>query len=234
MAYNVTPAPTSGNGAYGLVPGQTALPPSIYSESIGAMPGLAGLGTQASGVIGSELSGTLSPGTLGTLQDKAAAFGVGAGTPFTSGTGTGSLPMSDYLESVGLSSQTLANQGVGNYNSFLGSIGSQQLDPALQASISQSNAVLGSAPSPQAAVSAEQSWLQQYQQMMNPATGTSSFSSTGNSGPNLASMGNFLNPSGYQSQGYADPANPGGTDPYSVFTTGGSGGSYGGNFNMFA
>ena len=230
--YNVNPAPTAGNGAYGLVPGQTAIPPSIYQESIGSIPGLAGLGTQTATDIGSQLSGQLSPGTLGTLQDKAAAFGVGAGTPFTSGTGSGSLPTSDYLESIGLTSEGLQNQGIGNYNSFLGSIGSQQLSPELTSSISQSNAVLGSAPSPSAAVSAEQSWLQQYQQMMNPAV--SGFSS------NPAGYGQFTGPSfgslggNFASTGWADGGNPSGADPYSVYSFGGAEPSSGAEADMFS
>lgn len=114
--------------------------------------------------IQSQLKGTLSPGTMGTLQDKAAAFGVGAGTPFT---GTSGLPLSNFLQAIGTSSEGLANQGVSNYLNF-GSLGANtQLSPELQTSLSQSNAVLNSAPDPSAAVGAEQAWTQQYANMMN-------------------------------------------------------------------
>jgi hypothetical protein len=174
LGFNLSPSPTSGQGAYGAVPGQLGLPASTYQESLSAMPQLAGLGTQTATNVGAQLSGTLSPGTMGTLQDKAAAFGVNVGTPFT-GTG-GSLPLADYLESIGSSSEALTQTGTSNYMNFLGGIGQQQLSPDLTSSIAQSNATMAAAPDPSQAVSAEQDWIKQYMAMMNPATGTSDMS----------------------------------------------------------
>jgi len=150
MAYNVNPAPTSGQGAFGLVPGQTPLPnPSADLASV--YPNLsASTGALSSDIMG-ELQGQLSPATLNNLHNTAATYGVSSGMPGSNAL-LGSLPSNLNLESLGINTEQLQHQGIGDFLSGTqGVSGTQTVSPALQAEIASSNATLGAAPSPQLA-----------------------------------------------------------------------------------
>jgi hypothetical protein len=114
---------------------------------------------------------------------------------------------------TGTTTEGLEQQGLGNYNTFTGTAGSEQQNPALMADISQSNAVLGSAPDPSAAAAEQQSLFNQYLAKMNPAGGTG-FSMTGNSQGNYSQFPMFSGGSGGTgSFGYGSS----GGNPYSVY-----------------
>jgi len=220
LGFNYTPTSTGGNGAYGAVPGQIGMPPSIWQEGQNAVPQLGGLTTQTATNIGSELSGQLSPGTNQNLYDSAAARGVSLGQP------NSAISNEIGLNLLGTTSETLQNTGINNYMNFLGGVGSQQLSPDLTSSIGQSNAILGAAPDPSAAVGAEQSWLQQYYQMMNPPSGGTGNFSAAPAGGNYSAFPMFSSPGGGAgSYGAGDPTyGPlGNTDQFSVYSTSGPG-----------
>lgn len=145
------------------------MPPSLYAEVLGANPKLGALGGTVATDIGSELSGTLSPGTQNLLQDKAAAFGVNSGMP---GLQPGSLALNNLLAQMGTTSENLTQAGIGGYGSILGTTANTQLDPALNADVSEWNSVASSAPNPQAAAQLQQSLFEQYlQQLEGPGAG---------------------------------------------------------------
>lgn len=142
-SYNVNPSPlTVGQGAYGAVPGPIGLPPSTYSQVGDVLPSLDQLTSQAGNVVGSQLAGQVPSGTIGQIQDAAAAFGVRSGMP-----GSG-LQANLGAENLGLSAMQLQQQGLQNYQSLIPSIGSTMLSPNLVSGIAQQNALLGAAPDP--------------------------------------------------------------------------------------
>jgi hypothetical protein len=142
-SYNVNPSPlTVGQGAYGAVPGPIGLPPSTYSQVGDVLPSLDQLTSQAGNVVGSQLAGQVPSGTIGQIQDAAAAFGVGSGMP-----GSG-LSANLGAETLGLDAMKLQQQGLQNYQSLIPSIGSTMLSPNLVSGIAQQNALLGAAPDP--------------------------------------------------------------------------------------
>lgn len=173
-SYNINPAPRSGVSAYGKVPGAIALPNSLYAQTAGVLPALSALTTAAGANVGSEMAGQLSGGTLRQLQQQAAERAVGSGMPWT-GTGN-SLAGNRYLNSVAGSSEALSHQGINDYLALLGGIGSQQLQPELQAGIAERNALMASAPDPRKKAEQELSLFQKY--LQNPAGGTGVY--TGN------------------------------------------------------
>jgi hypothetical protein len=144
-SFNVSPTPTSYSSTFGGIPGQLQLPASQYQQSTAAVPQLAQLGTQTAGVIGSNLAGQLSPDVINAIKSQGAAWGVAGGTPGSD------ISANKALSTIGLSSEQLQTQGVGQYNQFLTSLGSQQLSPSLESSIQQQNAMTAAAPDPQQA-----------------------------------------------------------------------------------
>jgi hypothetical protein len=157
-SYSATPAPQGGQGAYGRVPGDVAVPPSLWQQATSAIPGLGGLTGQASQNIMNELQGQLSPETIKMIQDHAASFGVASGMP-----GSG-LEINTGLRSLGLTSEQLQQQGLQNYLSTIQGVGGLQQNPALMAQIATQNAVWNSAPDPaQAAGALENQYLRNLQ-----------------------------------------------------------------------
>ena len=167
QGFNLAPNPGGGAGPYGMVPGQIGAPPSIYSQVGQVAPGLPGLTAGSAGNIASEIAGTLSPGTTNLIQNKAAAFGVNAGTP--GGTPGNTLPLENLLDNTGMTSESLSSQGNANYLNFLGGVGQTQLAPSLLTDIASNNAINASAPNPAAAAQKQQQLLQQYLYMLNNA-----------------------------------------------------------------
>ncbi len=148
--YGISPAPTTGQGAYGLVPGQIGIPPSTYQQTLGALPGLGTAGTQATSNIMNELQGQISPQALRNIQDAAARFGVSSGMPGTNAM-PGTLASNANLLGNYRTTEQLQQQGQQNYLNTLGAVGQQQINPALAADIAAHNAQLGAAPDPKAA-----------------------------------------------------------------------------------
>src|SRR5678810_573296 len=132
--YGISPAPTQGQGAYGLVPGQIGIPPSTYSQTLGALPGLGSAGTQATNNIMNELQGQISPQALRNIQDAAARFGVSSGMPGSNAI-PGTLAMNANLLGNYRTTEQLQQQGQQDYRNLLGAVGQQQINPALAAEI---------------------------------------------------------------------------------------------------
>lgn len=212
-SYNVSPFPTSGQGAYGMVPGQTAIPPSTFQQTINAVPGLGGgAPNQLTANIMSELQGQINPQALKNMQDAAARFGVTSGMP-GSNTMSGTLASNANLRNIGL--DTLATQRAGqqDYMSALSGFGAQQLNPALLTQLSQENALLAAAPDPAQAALVQQ---QLYQNALNAARGPSGGTGYSVAGP--AGTG-AMGPSGFGPGGYPNPSTPGtfgGSSSYSA------------------
>jgi hypothetical protein len=105
------------------------------------------------------------------LQDKAAAMGINLGQP--GGQPGNTITNQNFLNSLGLTSEGLAHQGLTDYNTFTGTAGSQQLQPELQNEVAMQNAVDAAAPNPAAAQTYAQQLFDKYlSQNSNPAGGT--------------------------------------------------------------
>lgn len=138
-------SPQAGNGPFGAVPGAVNTPNMAASTQYG-------LPSAGASTISSELGGTLSPGTQNLLTNKAAAYGVSTGQPFSSGGNT--LPLQNLLDQMGLTSENLAHQGVGDYSQF---------NPAtVQADVAEQNATNAAAPDPAAAAQYAEQLFQKY------------------------------------------------------------------------
>ncbi len=149
-SYTVNPAPQQGNGAYGLVPGPTGIPPSLYQQSTTALPGLATGGTQATNNILSQLQGDISPQAQRNMQDLYARFAAGSGMPGSNAI-PGTLANNAALLGNYRTTEQLQQQGLQNYNNLLSAVGQQQIKPETLADIAAHNANLAAAPNPQAA-----------------------------------------------------------------------------------
>jgi hypothetical protein len=156
-----------GGGAFGTNVGQIAQPTSIYDQLQANVPNYSAMTKTATGNIAGQLSGQISPSTMNLLQNKAASMGVNSGMP-----GSG-FSQNNLLESLGLTSEGVQQQGITNYNQLSQTAGSQQNDPNLVASIATQNAVDAAAPNPQAAQTYAQSLFDKYlAQSSNPAGAT--------------------------------------------------------------
>jgi hypothetical protein len=165
--YSVSPLPFEGQGPYGKVPGTTAVPPSIFQQTLSADPGLGQATTQATNVINSQLSGELDPQTIKNMQDVAAQYGLSSGMPGSNAI-PGTLAFNANLRNIGLDTQQLQQQGIQNYLSQLGAVGGQQLNPSLLTQLSEANAQLLAAPDP---AQAAQLQMQLYQNALSNARG---------------------------------------------------------------
>lgn len=211
LNFNLSPSPTGGQGAFGSVPGQTGAPPSIYSQTQAAYPGLPGLTAGAGDVIGNELAGKLSPGTISNIDNAAAARGVALGQP------NSDLSSMIDLSLMGTTSEGLQKQGEQDYLNFLSGVGSTQLNPSLLTDISQSNANLGSAPDPTAAanelLSLENSGVTSFTgAKYNPSGNVGGYPTTGASSPGAF---NYFNETAQSPSG----------NPYSVYSFGAGAGN---------
>lgn len=164
--YNTAPAPTSGQGSYGLVPGTIDIPPSLWQQTTSAIPAL-GNTAQLTNNIMSELQGDINPQALKNMQDAAAAYGVSSGMPGSNAI-PGTLAFNKNLRNIGLDTQAIQHQGAQDYNSLLGAISGLQTPQSLAAEIAAHNAQLKSAPDPTAAA---QQQLANYLAGLNAARG---------------------------------------------------------------
>lgn len=185
--------------AYGTVPQPIANPQSVYSQVQG-IPGVTQAQNTVLSNIQSNASGNLSTGTLNLLQDKAAQFGVSSGMPGLSG-----LSLQNLMQNIGLTSETLSQQGTKDYLSFLTGTGSTMLDPGLSASIADRNSVYAAAPDPRMAAEAQLGLLDRYLAAMaqsqvstaRPSSGTGA--NRGPFTPPIAPSGSTLSRSPYAS-----------------------------------
>lgn len=162
MAYNINPGTQSGSGKFGSVPGVIQAPPSIYDQLKENVPNYTSLTSGASGAVGNELAGRLSPEAINLIQNKSASMGVGAGMP-----GSG-FSNNQYLASLGLSSEDLVHQGIGDYNNLTGTLGSTQQNPNTLVDVATQNAIDAAAPNPAAAESYAESLFNKYMGQANP------------------------------------------------------------------
>ena len=162
QTYNYSPTPTAGSGtAYGRVPGQIQMPPSRWQQLGTAYPNLTQQTETAASNVMNDLLGELSPTTMQTLQDEAAAYGVKSGLPGSGYAGNRGL------RNLGINIEKQKQQGLQNYLNMTGQIGQMQADPNLMAQIAQYNSQLAAAPDPELA-SLEQQRL--WQEKMNAMT----------------------------------------------------------------
>jgi len=155
------PAPQAGSGVYGSVPGRIGLPTSIYDQLKEAVPNYAALTNKASGVIGSEMAGQLSPEAMNLIQNKAASNGVATGTPGSE------FQKNNMLANLGLTAEQLQQHGLTDYNQFANTTGNQQIAPELQTEIATQNAIDAAAPNPAAAQTYSQQLFDKYLNMNN-------------------------------------------------------------------
>jgi hypothetical protein len=126
-----------------------------------------------SGAVGSELAGRLSPEAINIIQNKSASRGVGSGMPLSGFSGN------QFLASLGLSSEDLIHQGVGDYNNLTSTLGATQQNPNTLVDIATQNAIDAAAPNPQAAQSYAQSLFDKYMNQSKGSLGTVPYGSTG-------------------------------------------------------
>lgn len=205
--YNTNPLTQTGTGVYGAVPGSIGVAPSAFQQTTTNVPGLGGDTTGAANDIASELGGQLSPATMQLLQNKAASFGVNVGQP--GGSPGQTITNSNLLDNLGLTSEGLTHQGIGDYNNTFGTVASTQTNPELATGVASRNATFAAAPNPTAAGSYAQTLFQQYlNRMSSPAGGTgvkpSTFfdkptagSAPSNTGPSYLTPGSTDWQSGY-------------------------------------
>ena len=170
MAINLTPAPRAGTNAFGMVPGTLSLP-DPFGDLSAVYPNLGKTNQSVSDTILSKLSGQLSPSTLNSIQNAAAAFGAANGMP---GFSPGTFNFDNALSNIGLSSENLQQQGLQDYNATIPTVSSTQtVAPALQTETANTNAINAAAPDPtQQASYAEQLFNQYLQSLKGPAGGT--------------------------------------------------------------
>lgn len=178
------PAGGSGSGtAFGTVPSSIPVPPNVFSQLSGVVPGFSGNTTGTGSVIGSQLAGNVSPQTMNALKTGAAQFGVSSGMP-----GSG-LEQNQLFGNIAGFSEGQQQKGVQNYLSEAGVLGPQMTNPNLAAEISARNADLAAAPDPaKAAAAALQQWIQKFNL-------TRSSGGSYGSGPGSWDYGGTLGPS---------------------------------------
>lgn len=132
----------AGRTAFGSVPGPIGVPQNIFGQLNTSVPNFGANTAGTSNVIGSELSGQVSPATLNALKTASAQFGVASGMP-----GSG-LETNQLFGNIAGFSENRQRQGVQDYFSQAGTLGRLQTDPALAAEVSARNADLQAAPDP--------------------------------------------------------------------------------------
>jgi hypothetical protein len=158
----IVAAPRRGTDAYGLIPGPIDVAPNVYSQIQGLYPNLTRTGTNAFGVVNSELNPSFNP----ELQNYAASLGWAQGMPGSQFSGVNNLRMErDYLDRQ-------KTQGLRDFNSLLSTLAPTQTSPELATNVAERNATLAAAPDPRMdAMEQLRLWEQQYNKT-NPAGGT--------------------------------------------------------------
>lgn len=140
--------------AWGSVPAPIGIPPNLFTQLNTSVPGFSANTAGTGSVIGSQLSGNVSPMTLNALKTGAAQFGVSSGMP-----GSG-LETNQLFGNIAGFSEGQQQKGVQNYLSQVGALGPTMTNPNLAAEISSRNADFAAAPDPKlAAEQAFNDWL---------------------------------------------------------------------------
>ena len=143
-AYAATnPTPRTG---FGTVPNPISIPPNIFTQLSGTVPGFTANLSGAGNVIGAQLGGGLSQGTLNALKTGAAQFGTASGM----GSGSG-LEQNELFGNIAGFSEGQQQKGIQNLLSEIGTLGPTQTNPNLAAEISARNSNLAAAPDPKLA-----------------------------------------------------------------------------------
>lgn len=168
--YAVNPAPTSGVGVFGAVPGPVGLP-NPAGDLAAQYPNLPQTNQALSANILSQLSGQLSPGTLKMMQDAEAAQAIKSGMPGTN-VQRGTLMGNRSVRDLGLTAEQQVQQGIANYNRTIPTVsGTQTVSPALQSELAMWNAINRSAPDPAASGNYAQQLFNQYLAQMRQRSG---------------------------------------------------------------
>lgn len=169
-----SPAPHTGQGAYGLVPGDVSNP-NPFGDLAALYPNLSNTNSTISSNIMNELNGQLSPSTINNIRNQAASFGVSSGLPGSNFSGY------QGLANLGLTTEKLQGKGLTDYlNAITGISKTQTVDPALQTQIATQNSVWNAAPDPAAAAKEQQNLFDEYlKKTMSPAGGTGAGASSG-------------------------------------------------------
>ena len=234
--YSASSGPTTGKGAFGLVPGAISIPPNLYSQVSDVYPDIGSQAQLAGRDIGAGLAGEVSPSTLYALQSNAARFGQTSGMPLSG------LQTNMGLLSLGTTAEAQQAKAMQQYEALTKSLGSLMTPQDLAASIASRNATMAAAPDPRMAAEQQmQDWMQKFNlgiSASRPAAGTGGYSiggggkpvggggfdTTGVSGPggvgNPPGMGGIgvfsnYNPSAsYLNSLYANLPGQGAYDPY--------------------
>lgn len=165
--YPTTPAPRTGQGPFGMVPGNIALPQPAQ-DLAAAYPNLGQTNAAVSRSIMAGLEGELSPATINALQDANAAFGISSGMP---GMRPGSFLNFRLGRNIGTTAEALKNQAIQQYNALIPTIsGTQTVSPQLQTQIAEQNAINLAAPDPRAAASHAEELYNRYLSQMSGGT----------------------------------------------------------------
>jgi hypothetical protein len=130
-----------GHKIFGSAPAQIN-PPSEYDQIGKIDPGLSQQTGSAESYISSLLSGTVPGDVSKTIKNAGATWGVNSGMP-----GSG-MEENTTLESLGLTSLNEKQQGLGDYTSFLGTLGPLQSASNTTAEIANRNASAAASPNP--------------------------------------------------------------------------------------
>jgi len=142
LPFNLNAPARTGQGPYGLVPGNIGLP-GVYQDVAGVFPNLSGNIGALSRSIGSELAGELDPNTVAMLQNTAAQFGIGQGVPLSPFAG------SSGLRHLGLTAEAQRARGAQNLLSSLPTLArTLTVQPETQLAVADRNATLNAAPDP--------------------------------------------------------------------------------------
>lgn len=179
--YSATSGPTTGKGAYGMVPGQIGVPPSQYAQVSDVYPDIGSQAQLAGQNIGAGLAGQVSPSTLYALQSNAARFGQTSGMPLSG------LQTNMGLLSLGTTAEAQQAKALEQYQALTKSLGSMMTPQDLAASIASRNAAMAAAPDPRMAAEQQmQDWLNKFQlgiTASRPAAGTGGYSIAGGGKP---------------------------------------------------
>jgi hypothetical protein len=169
LAGTGTSTTTTPRTGYGSVPGPIGIPPNVFTQLSGAVPGFSGLTSGTSNLISSQESGNVSPQTLNALKTGAAQFGVASGMP-----GSG-LESNQLFGNIAGFSEGQQQKGIQNYLALISGLGPTMTNPNLAADISARNTDLAAAPDPKLAAQEQFNlWLKgagAAQSLANPARG---------------------------------------------------------------
>jgi len=179
---------SSGHTAFGTVPQPIGVAPNIFTQAGNAIPNFGNLTRGTSDLIGSELSGSVSPATMNALKTASAQWGVNSGMP-----GSG-LQNNNLFGNIAGYSEGRQRMGLQDYLGTLAGVGHSLTDPGLATEVAARNSNLAAAPDPRLAAERQlQEWLTKFNLTRNgiggPAGGTGAF--RGGRPPDAPSFGGY-------------------------------------------